>query len=158
MDMNRVVEDFVVVALRDALGVSERTLVQGCEKRDLHLGDVNRVGLEPDISWWEGARCRWVGDVKYKSLVSNAVDKSDVHQMLAYLVGSGTRRGALVYASDNGGDVSYQIGTLNRIIEVRSLSLLGTPDELLTRVAHLAKHIRLTVAGNRVIEGEQARA
>jgi 5-methylcytosine-specific restriction enzyme subunit McrC len=51
VDMNRVFEDFVVVALREALGVSDRSFPQGARGRQLFLDRGRRVSLEPDISW-----------------------------------------------------------------------------------------------------------
>ena len=65
--MNGVFEDFVVVALREVLGVSERAFHKGARGRELYLDSDRRVSLEPDISWWE-AGCAFVGDVKYKAL------------------------------------------------------------------------------------------
>lgn len=54
VDMNRMFEDFVVAALRETLGLSERSFPQGAEGRRLFLDAGRRVSLEPDISWWEG--------------------------------------------------------------------------------------------------------
>lgn len=51
VDMNRVFEDFVVVALREALGATEREFPQGAEGRRLFLDEARRVRLEPDLSW-----------------------------------------------------------------------------------------------------------
>jgi 5-methylcytosine-specific restriction enzyme subunit McrC len=57
LDMNRVFEDFVVVALREALRLSHRELVQGAHHRLIWLDRRSRIRLRPDLSWWmqEGA-------------------------------------------------------------------------------------------------------
>ncbi len=61
VDMNDVFETFVVTALREALGVSERVFVQGARAKRLTLDVAGRVDLKPDISWWEGGKCLFVG-------------------------------------------------------------------------------------------------
>lgn len=53
VNMNDVFEDFVVVALREALRVTERAFPQGARGRSLYLDEGRMVSLEPDISWWE---------------------------------------------------------------------------------------------------------
>ena len=70
-------EDFVVVALRDALRVSDRVLVQGASGRRLFSDIAERVSLKPDISFWAGERCRFVGDVKYKRIAPAAYPNAD---------------------------------------------------------------------------------
>jgi len=72
-----VFEDFVVVALRDALRVSDRVLVQGASGRRLFSDIAERVSLKPDISFWAGERCRFVGDVKYKRIAPAAYPNAD---------------------------------------------------------------------------------
>ena len=52
VNVNSLFQDFVTVALREALGVSEQTLRS--EKR-ITLDEAGAVGLEPDLSWWDGA-------------------------------------------------------------------------------------------------------
>jgi hypothetical protein len=60
--MNDVFENFVVTALREPLGVSERVFVQRASAKHLMLNIITgRVNLKPDISWWEGSKCLFVG-------------------------------------------------------------------------------------------------
>ena len=66
IDMNRVFEDFVVVGLREALSLSPHAFPQGAQGHPLSLDARRRLRLEPDISWWQGDRCVFVGDAKYK--------------------------------------------------------------------------------------------
>ena len=68
MDMNQVFQEFITVALREALGVSERELCSPREMPRVTLAKGNRVRLEPDLSWWRGGTCVFVGDVKYKRI------------------------------------------------------------------------------------------
>ena len=95
--MNRVFEDFVIVALREALGLSAIIFTQGASGKLLHLDEARRVRLEPDMSWWEGSFCTFVGDVKYKRLTGNK--NADLYQMLAYLAATDLQSGLLVYAA-----------------------------------------------------------
>ena len=58
--MNRVFEDFVVVALREALDLTPREFPQGSSCPPLYLAERNRVRLRPDISWWDVGRPAFV--------------------------------------------------------------------------------------------------
>ena len=58
IDMNRVFEDFVVIALREALDRKAGRLVQGNRLVGLHLDTRDRVVLQPDISLWDGGTVR----------------------------------------------------------------------------------------------------
>ena len=65
MDMNKVFQDFVTVALRDALGLTER---QFKEDNIPSLDEGGQVRLKPDLVWREGERnIFFVGDAKYKA-------------------------------------------------------------------------------------------
>ena len=47
IDMNKVFEDFVVVALREKLRLTEYAFPQGARERSLHLDSEKRVSLYP---------------------------------------------------------------------------------------------------------------
>ena len=84
MNMNDLFQEFVTVALREALGVSEKTLRSDKGIRGVTLDEDDAVGLEPDLSWWDGALCTFVGDAKYKNLTNRSVPTTDLYQLLAY--------------------------------------------------------------------------
>ncbi len=86
VDMNEVFENFVVVALRDVLRLSARTFPQGASGRPLRLDSAERIALKPDLSWWDGGACTFVGDVKYKRVNVAGVEHHDLYQLLAYTV------------------------------------------------------------------------
>jgi 5-methylcytosine-specific restriction enzyme subunit McrC len=139
--MNRVFEGFVVVALREALGVSERSFPQGARGRRLFLDKGRRVSLEPDISWWEGERCAFVGDVKYKALSESGVVHSDLYQLLSYVIACDLPGGLLVYGS--GGDViAHDIERAGKSLEVISLDLSSPPEQILRNLGELAGRVR----------------
>ena len=81
MDMNVVFQEFVTVAMRDALGVSERVF----RERNINpLDTEGRVNLKPDLTWWHGSSCVFVGDAKYKNITGERVPNADLYQLLAY--------------------------------------------------------------------------
>ena len=138
--MNRVFEDFVVVGLREALGLTEYTFPQEARGRELWLAAGQKVRLKPDISWWQGDRCVFVGDAKYKRTTVLGAQNHDIYQALAYALAAGLPSALLIYAHGEGDPVVYDIPSRGeRIkIEVAVLDLRGTPDEILQRVDDLA--------------------
>ena len=72
MDMNDVFQEFVTVALREALGVSGRVFL---ERSIPSLDEAGRVHLRPDLTWWHGGECLFVGDAKYKKVEVQRVPK-----------------------------------------------------------------------------------
>jgi 5-methylcytosine-specific restriction enzyme subunit McrC len=142
VDMNDVFEDFVVVALREALGLSERTFPQKARGRSLFLDQAAAVSLEPDLSWWDGPRCTFVGDAKYKRVTVSGVSHSDLYQLLAYTVATDLPGGLLVYAAGEGEHASHRVTHVGKTLEVVPLDLRGEPGELLSQMTELANRVR----------------
>ena len=64
MDINEVFQGFVTRALRESLGVSDRTLRSDKNlPGTLWLDKGRRVPLKPDVSWWDGSTCTFVGEL-----------------------------------------------------------------------------------------------
>ena len=141
IDMNQVFEDFVVVRLREVLHLTPYTFPQGAQDHDLWL-DPNpndrKVRLRPDISWWQGDRCVFVGDAKYKRTTAHGAQNHDIYQVLAYAVAAGLPSALLIYAYGEDDPVTYDIPEAGKHIEVAVLDLQGQPDEILQRVDVLA--------------------
>ena len=142
IDMNQVFEDFVVVALREALGLTDYAFPQGAERHALPLDTDGLVHLKPDISWWENRRCMFVGDVKYKRTGAQGAPNADIYQVLAYAVAAELPRALLIYAAGEHEEVTYDIPHAGKQVEVAVLDLGGEPDELLARVEALATKVR----------------
>ncbi len=142
IDMNKVFEDFVVVALRDALGVSDRVLVQGASGKQLFLGRGERIRLKPDLSLWSGERCLFVGDVKYKRVHVDAYPNADLYQLTAYTIATGLPSGTLVYAAGTEAATRYEVVHLGKRLELMPLDLGVPPDLILGQVASLATRMR----------------
>ena len=142
IDMNRVFEDFVVVALREALRLTDYAFPQGGQRHALPLDTDGLVHLKPDISWWESRRCMFVGDVKYKRTGVQGAPNADIYQVLAYAVGAGLPSALLIYAAGEREEYVYDISAAGKQVEVAVLDLGGEPDELLARVKTLAAKVR----------------
>ena len=143
MDMNKVFQEFLTVALREALGLSERAF--GESKVD-SLDEDNRVRLEPDLVWQEGGRCVFVGDAKYKRVRDERVPNADLYQLLAYVTALDLPGGLLVYAKDDDDPetrgMAYDIRNTGKRLEVAVLDLSGTLEDVLGGVKNLASKAR----------------
>ena len=145
VDMNKVFERFLYVALREALGLPERQWKHGAA---FTLNEGTRIWMKPDLSWWppggpkDGARPLFLGDAKYKKLDEQGFEHADIYQMLAYCTAAALPSGLLVYAAGEGEPGAYEIKHAGKTIEVASLDLRGTPEAILKEVRRLADHIK----------------
>ena len=144
IDMNKVFEEFLYVALRESLKLPES---QWRHEATLYLDKADRILIKPDLSWWpagmtrNGSRPVFVGDAKYKN-PDSGFEHADIYQMLAYCTATGLRSGLLIYAA---GDYEPEIHTVKNsgtTIEVASLDLSGTPEAILDKVDGLAEKVK----------------
>ena len=139
MDMNVVFQEFVAVALREALGVSDNVLRAQAR---VNLDVDGRVRMYPDLSWWEGGRCVFVGDAKYKKTVSQRVPNADLYQLLAYTTALDLRNGLLIYAKGEDDPASHTVAHAGKRLEVAALDLEGDFADALEDVGRIAGMIR----------------
>ena len=139
MDMNVVFQEFVTTALREALGVSERVFL---EKSIPSLDEEGKVHLRPDLTWWQGGSCLFVGDAKYKRIHDRHVPNADLYQLLAYATALGLPGGMLIYAQGEAEPVVHEVRRSGKRLEVAALDLSGTLEQVLSRVKYLARTIR----------------
>ena len=139
MDMNVLFQEFVTVALREALGVSERVFR---ESNIDTLDDNDKVKLKPDLSWWRGSECLFVGDAKYKRIENENVPNADLYQLLAYVTALDLPGGLLIYAQGEAETATYSVRNSDKRLEVAALDLGGSLDEVLERTDGLAARIR----------------
>ena len=138
MNMNQVFQEFVTVALRDALGVSERVFGErGIGSLDME----GRVKLQPDMVWMDGSRYTFVGDVKYKRADSR-VPNADLYQLLAYATALNLPGGLLIYAQGERQPVTHTVRHCGKRLEVATLDLSGALEEMLDRIGDLGQRIR----------------
>ena len=141
MDMNVVFQDFVTQALREALGVSDRTFRSDTGPHHITLDEAGRVLLKPDLSWWDDQTCTFVGDVKYKRVKDERVPNADLYQLLAYATALDLPGGLLIYAQGEAEQVVHQVRYAGKRLEIATLDLSGTIDELLVSIDKLAKRV-----------------
>ena len=139
IDMNRLFEDFLAAALREALGASSARLRSDHE---ITLDKDDRAKLKPDLSWWEGGTCSFVGDAKYKNLTTEHVPGADLYQLLAYVTALDLGGGLLIYAKGEANTASYIVKHADKRLEVVALDLSGTLDEVLGRVKCVAMRVQ----------------
>lgn len=142
MDMNQVFQEFVTRALREALGLSDRAFRSDSGIPDVTLDEARRVGLRPDLTWWDGPICRFVGDVKYKRVQDAHVPNADLYQLLAYATALDLPAGLLVYAQGEAADAVHVVRHAGKRLEVYALDLSGTIDDLGRRIERLAERVR----------------
>ena len=139
MDMNAVFQDFVTTALREALGVSESVFLEG---NIPSLDEEGRVHLKPDLIWWHGGTCVFVGDAKYKQVDVQRVPNADLYQLLAYTTAIDLPSGLLVYAKGEAEPVTHQVRYSGKRLEIEALDLSGSLEAVLERVGELALKVK----------------
>ena len=145
IDMNKVFERFLYVALGEALDLPDR---QWRHEEGLTLDEPGRIAMKPDFSWWpsvragEGAKPLFVGDAKYKKPEGEGFEHADIYQMLAYCIAADLPSGTLVYAAGEGEPGMHKVRHVDRTIEVETLNLEGSPEAILKEVSRLARRIR----------------
>ena len=139
MDMTQVFQEFVTVALREALGVPARLFG---ERSIASLDETGRIGLRPDLVWREDAACVFVGDAKYKNITDERVPNSDLYQLLAYTTALDLPGGLLIYAEGEAEASTYVVRVSHKHLEVAALDLSGSLEEVLKRVDQLADKVR----------------
>ena len=150
IDMNRVFQDFVTLALREALGLSDSTFRSDGGIRGVTLDEGGNIKLNPDISWWDDQYCTFVGDAKYKRVRDRErVPNADLYQLLAYATALDLPGGLLVYAQGEAEDVAHRVRHTGKQLEVAVLDLSGTIDHVLDCVDTLAKRVRALRDGTR---------
>ncbi len=137
MDMNQVFQEFVTVALRETLGVSERVFGEYAVDP---LDEEGRVPLRPDLTWRDGARCTFVGDVKYKR-VDGGVPNADIYQLLSYATALGLPGGLLIYAQGEPVSAVHTVRRSGKLLEVTALDLSVPLEKTLARVGDLARRV-----------------
>lgn len=141
MDMNVVFQEFATQALREALGLSERVFRSDGGARDIALDEAGRVRLKPDLTWWEGHSCVFVGDAKYKNIIGDLIPNADLYQMLAYATALDLPGGLLIYAQGEADAATYRVLHSGKRLEVAVLDLSGRLDDVIVRVEQLARQI-----------------
>ncbi|MEU7468678.1 restriction endonuclease [Streptomyces sp. NPDC044984] len=138
-DMNKLFEDFVTVALGEALRGS------GYVARfqdPLHLDEARTIRMKPDLVLHgpDRAPCA-VADAKYKVERPGGYPDADLYQMLAYCTALGLDEGHLVYAKGNAGHAAHRVRHAGIVLHQHALDLDQDPAGLLADVAEVAARL-----------------
>ncbi len=135
-NMATIFEDFVTVALREALKpYGGRSRLQYAT----HLDEDASVPVRPDFVWLEQGRPQIVVDAKYKAEKPSGFPQADLYQMLAYCTVLGLPVGHLVYAKGNEDAREHVVRRTGVQIVTHALDLDVEPAELLATMAALVE-------------------
>ena len=144
MDMNKVFQEFVMRALRKELRLTESTFPSDRKlPRRVFLDEGREFGLEPDLSWWDGTTCTFVGDAKYKRVKNERVPNADLYQLLAYTTALDLPGGLLIYAEGEPGSTVHQVLHAGKRLEVATIDLSGSISELHGEISKLAGRVEV---------------
>lgn len=148
MNMNTVFQEFVTQALREELRVSEHTFCSDKEltgPRRIYLDDGDddgKIRLKPDLTWWDGPTCTFVGDAKYKNVTGERVPNADLYQLLAYATALDLPGGLLAYAQGEAAERTYQVRNADKRLEVVAVDLAGSIEDLRASIGRVAARVR----------------
>lgn len=134
-DMWKIYEDFVSIALREALAPYGGA---ASLQHRMHLDEARNVEMRPDFLWTGRDGHRIVVDAKYKAEKPAGFPQADLYQLLAYCTVLGLADGHLVYAKGNEPAVAHSIQGTGVTVHCHTLDLNAPPAQLLTQVRDLA--------------------
>jgi 5-methylcytosine-specific restriction enzyme subunit McrC len=145
LDMSRLFEAFVTVALREALVTTYGGRVAGQDRS--HFDEAGQVVLRPDIVWKIRGSAVAVVDAKYKAEKPARYPNADLYQLLAYCTVLGLRNGHLIYAKGDQEPTRHVVRHSGIEIFCRAVDLDLEPDTLLAQMHDLAGLISSTRLG-----------
>ena len=138
MDMNVVFQEFVTVALRESLELTDGAFQ---ERWISTLDEDGCVHLKPDLVWREGSNYLFVGDAKYKKIEDHRAPNADLYQLLAYATALNLPGGILIYAEGEGEPATHTIRHSGKRLTVETLNLSKPLECILSDVKKLAHRI-----------------
>ena len=139
LDMPRLFENFVTVALREALVPAYGGRVDDQDQN--HFDEAGQVRLRPDIVWKIRGSAVAVIDAKYKAEKPTGYPNADLYQLLAYCTVLGLRSGHLVYAQGNEKPARHVVRRSGIEIFCHAVDLDQEPDVLISQMRDLAQTI-----------------
>ena len=139
LDMPKLFEDFVTVALREALVSAYGGRVDDQDPN--HFDEAGQVRLRPDIVWKVRRSAVAVIDAKYKAEKPAGYPNADLYQLLAYCTVLGLRSGHLVYAKGNEGPARHVVRRSGIEIFCHAVDLDQEPGALISQMRDLAQTI-----------------
>jgi 5-methylcytosine-specific restriction enzyme subunit McrC len=148
-DMNDVFEDFVWAAIGDQLRRTLPANYRWRQGKSIALDEDRRVRPEPDLSLWDGARCVFVGDAKYKSTEQGEV--ADLYQLLAYCSAAALDEGLLLYAEKPSGPSVHRVVRGGPRLRVETIDLTRPFAKVLDRCKAIALEIAAGAGASHVV-------
>ena len=142
LDMPKLFEEFVTVAIRDALVLTYGGRVTDQDRN--HFDEAGKVFLRPDIVWKIRGAAVAVIDAKYKAEKPAGYPNADLYQLLAYCTVLGLRNGHLVYAKGNALPAHHLVRHSRVEIFCHAINLDSEPSVLLGQMHDLAGLIAST--------------
>jgi 5-methylcytosine-specific restriction enzyme subunit McrC len=142
LDMPRLFEDFVAVALREALVSAYGGRVD--DQDENHFDEAGQVRLRPDIVWKIHGSAVAVIDAKYKAEKPAGYPNADLYQLLAYCTILGLRSGHLVYAKGDEKPMRHVVRRSGIEIFCHAVDLDQESDALINLMRDLAQTIAST--------------
>jgi 5-methylcytosine-specific restriction enzyme subunit McrC len=142
LDMPSLFEDFVTVALREALVAEYGGRVDDQDRN--HFDEAGQVVLRPDIVWKMHGSAVAVIDAKYKAEKPAGYPNADLYQLLAYCTVLGLRNGHLVYAKGNEEPARHVVRRSGIEILCNAIDLDKEPGQLLSQMRDIAGLIAST--------------
>lgn len=144
-DMWKIYEDFVSIALREALApYGGHSSLQA----RTYLDEAGRVEMRPDFLWHAPNGDVVVVDAKYKAEKPSGFPQADLYQLLAYCTVLGMPTGHLIYAKGNEEAAVHSVVGANVTIHTHTLDLAQESAAVLLQVQRMAK---LLVTAPRVL-------
>ncbi|MGO9280810.1 MAG: McrC family protein, partial [Streptosporangiaceae bacterium] len=150
LDMPKLFEDFVTVALRESLVPTYGGRVNAQDRS--HFDEAGQVLLRPDIVWKVWGSAVAVVDAKYKAERPAGYPNADLYQLLAYCTVLGLRNGHLVYAKGNEIAARHVVRSSGIEIRCHAIDLDQEPEQLLAQMHDLAR----LIASTRLVSGALA--
>jgi len=142
LDMPKLFEEFVTVALREALVSANGGHVDDQDRN--HFDVAYRVVLRPDIVWKIRGTPAAVIDAKYKAEKPAGYPNTDLYQLLAYCTVLGLHTGHLIYAKGNQQPARHVVRRSSIEILCHAIDLDTEPKALLAEMRHLGERIAAT--------------
>lgn len=135
LNMAKIFEDFITVALREAFkphGGSSRLQYKTFLDKEEH------IDVRPDFVWLHGGVPGAVADAKYKAEKPSGFPNADFYQLLAYCTVLELDEGHLIYAKGNEVAQTHHVRGSGIRVVTHTVDLEKGPDELLAEISELA--------------------
>ena len=141
VNMEKVFEDFVTVAIGEALSAYPG---EASAQHEARLDREDSILIKPDLVYLVDGRPAAIFDAKYKLEKNSGYVNADTYQMVAYCLALGVRTGWLVYAKGTGPPRTKTVR--NSAIEIihHPLDLTADPHEILHDIRTLAQRAAVT--------------